>query len=50
VWRQLQRNGMARDSSWAEPAQQYADLYRRLAPLTELVALDTTPPGHLLSA
>jgi len=29
-WRRLQRQGMARDSSWTESAGQYADLYRRL--------------------
>jgi starch synthase len=29
-WRQLQRNGMARDFSWIVPARQYAELYRRL--------------------
>jgi starch synthase len=38
VWSQLQKNGMARDSSWAAPAQQYADLYRRLD------ALAASPP------
>ncbi len=47
VWRRLQRNGMARDSSWAKPALQYADLYRRLDLLATLAA---TPPGQLLSA
>ena len=31
IWRQLQHNGMKRDWSWQAPAQQYADLYRRLA-------------------
>jgi starch synthase len=31
IWRQLQHNGMKRDWSWQVPAQQYADLYRRLA-------------------
>ncbi|MFA7279424.1 MAG: glycogen synthase GlgA [Sterolibacterium sp.] len=31
IWRQLQHNGMNRDWSWQVPAQQYADLYRRLA-------------------
>jgi len=30
LWRQLQRNGMAQDWSWAEPASQYVDLYRKL--------------------
>jgi len=30
-WRALQRNGMARNFSWAAPARQYAALYRRLA-------------------
>ncbi|MCK9380064.1 MAG: glycogen synthase GlgA [Sulfuritalea sp.] len=29
-WRQLQKNGMERDSSWEEAARQYADLYQRL--------------------
>jgi starch synthase len=33
-WRQLQRHGMARDSSWENPAQQYAELYRSLIPTT----------------
>ena len=30
-WRAVQRAGMARDFSWAEPARRYADLYLRLA-------------------
>jgi starch synthase len=30
-WRAIQRAGMARDFSWAEPARRYADLYLRLA-------------------
>ena len=30
-WQALQRNGMARDFSWALPAQRYAELYRQLA-------------------
>ena len=30
-WRKIQRAGMARDFSWAEPARRYADLYLRLA-------------------
>jgi starch synthase len=29
-WRRLQRNGMARDSSWTESAGHYLDLYQRL--------------------
>jgi starch synthase len=29
-WRKIQRNGMARDWSWREPARQYAGLYRQL--------------------
>lgn len=29
-WHQLQKNGMARDSSWDKSARQYADLYRHL--------------------
>ena len=28
-WRMLQRNGMARDFSWALPARRYAELYRQ---------------------
>jgi starch synthase len=28
AWRQLQRNGMAADVGWAEPARAYASLYR----------------------
>lgn len=31
-WRQLQRNAMAGDLSWAGPAQRYLELYRRLRP------------------
>ncbi|MCX8085360.1 MAG: glycogen synthase GlgA [Rhodocyclaceae bacterium] len=31
-WRQLQRNAMSRDFSWAGPARQYLELYRRLRP------------------
>ena len=30
IWRQMQKNGMARDFSWEARAQQYLDLYRRL--------------------
>ena len=30
-WQALQRNGMARDFSWALPAQRYDELYRQLA-------------------
>ena len=30
-WRKLQKNGMARNSSWAEAARQYAGLYQRLS-------------------
>jgi starch synthase len=30
-WRLLQRNGMARDFGWSAPAQQYAEVYRRVA-------------------
>ncbi len=30
TWRQLQKNGMQRDFSWAARAQQYLDLYRAL--------------------
>jgi starch synthase len=29
-WRQLQRNAMAGDFSWAGPARRYIDLYQRL--------------------
>jgi starch synthase len=29
-WRKLQKQGMARDSSWADAAQHYVDLYQRL--------------------
>ena len=31
AWRQLQRNGMTRDSSWREPASRYRKLYEELA-------------------
>jgi starch synthase len=41
IWRQLQGNGMARDSGWAAPAQQYAELYRSLD------ALGTMQPDSL---
>lgn len=30
VWRQLQRNGIARDFSWGEAARQYREIYRSL--------------------
>ena len=30
LWRQLQKNGMAADNSWDQPAQQYMELYRSL--------------------
>jgi starch synthase len=30
IWRQLQRQGMNRDSSWSEPARRYAELYHTL--------------------
>jgi len=30
LWRRLQKHGMARDSSWAEAARQYLELYQRL--------------------
>ena len=30
IWRQLQRNGMARDFSWNRPAREYAAIYARL--------------------
>ena len=30
LWRQLQKNGMAADNSWDQPAQQYIQLYRTL--------------------
>jgi starch synthase len=29
-WRKLQKQGMARDSSWADAAQHYVELYQRL--------------------
>jgi len=32
VWRQIQRNGMARDFSWTGSAQAYLDLYRAMLP------------------
>ena len=31
AWQALQRNGMARDFSWAASARRYSELYRRLA-------------------
>src|SRR6202022_617758 len=31
IWRTLQRNGMAVDVSWRDPARRYADLYRQIA-------------------
>src|SRR5207244_8996823 len=30
IWRQLQRNGMARDFSWSNAAREYAAIYARL--------------------
>jgi starch synthase len=30
LWRQLQKNGMAADNSWDQPAQHYIELYRSL--------------------
>jgi len=30
IWRQLQRNGMARDFGWSRAAQEYAAIYTRL--------------------
>jgi starch synthase len=30
LWRQLQKNGMAADNSWDQPAQRYIELYRSL--------------------
>ncbi|MCC7486514.1 MAG: glycogen synthase GlgA [Burkholderiales bacterium] len=30
AWRALQRNGMARDFGWMEPARRYVEVYRRL--------------------
>ena len=30
LWRQLQRHGMLQDWGWANPASQYAELYRKL--------------------
>jgi starch synthase len=32
VWRQLQKNGMARDFSWDASAQRYVLLYQSLIP------------------
>jgi starch synthase len=31
IWRRIQRNGMATDVSWRDPARRYAALYRELA-------------------
>lgn len=31
VWQQIQRNGMAADVSWRDPARQYAALFREIA-------------------
>ena len=33
IWRSLQKNGMAVDVSWRNPARHYADLYRQVAKL-----------------
>ena len=30
LWREIQRNGMARDFSWRHAVQPYVDLYRQL--------------------
>jgi starch synthase len=40
-WRQLQKQGMARDSNWAEAARQYADLYQRLS-----AGIPSSAQGH----
>ncbi|MBN9463978.1 MAG: hypothetical protein J0H00_22490, partial [Burkholderiales bacterium] len=32
LWRELQRNGMARDWGWSTAARRYAQLYRSLRP------------------
>jgi starch synthase len=32
IWRQLQRNGMARDFGWQRAAREYATIYARLVP------------------
>ena len=31
AWREVQRNGMAKDFGWDRAARQYAEIYRRLA-------------------
>jgi starch synthase len=31
AWRELQRNGMAKDFGWDRAARQYAEIYRTLA-------------------
>ena len=38
-WRQLQKNGMARDFSWDASAQRYIELYESLAPGLSRLAL-----------
>lgn len=38
AWRRVQKNGMATDVSWRNPARHYADLYRKVAVLP--------PPRH----
>jgi starch synthase len=35
AWRRIQRNGMATDVSWRNPASRYADLYRSLVELPQ---------------
>ena len=32
TWRRMQRNGMKTDVGWSGPAEQYAALYREIAP------------------
>jgi starch synthase len=40
-WRLLQKHGMARDSSWAEAARQYVELYQRLS-----AGIPSSAQGH----
>lgn len=43
-WQRLQRNGMARDWSWSDPAQRYAEIYFRLCGVTQ--TLPAKKPGR----
>jgi len=41
LWRRLQKHGMARNSSWADAARQYVELYQRLS-----AGIPSSAQGH----